>query len=82
MGARAAGRQRRPPPPPPPPLADPSAAWLLQCCCRQRQLINLGLRVPTVAPDTWVAPNAVIVGDVDLYDRVSPERLVWRLQCV
>lgn len=38
---------------------------------RQRQLINLGNRVPTVAPDTWVAPNAVIVGDVDLYERTS-----------
>ncbi|KAI7835796.1 hypothetical protein COHA_010315 [Chlorella ohadii] len=40
---------------------------------RQRQFINLGLRVPTVAPDTWVAPNAVVVGDVDLFDRTS----VW-----
>ena len=39
--------------------------------CRQRQFIALGNRVPTAAPDTWVAPNAVIVGDVDLYDRVG-----------
>ncbi|PSC72532.1 Gamma carbonic anhydrase-like mitochondrial [Micractinium conductrix] len=38
---------------------------------RQRQFIALGNRVPTAAPDTWVAPNAVIVGDVDLYDRTS-----------
>ena len=38
---------------------------------RTRQLINLGQRVPTLAPDTWIAPNAVIVGDVDLYERVS-----------
>ncbi len=38
--------------------------------CRQRQLIILGNRVPTVAPDTWIAPNAVVVGDVDLYEKV------------
>lgn len=37
---------------------------------RTRQLVNLGLRVPTLAPDTWVAPNAVVVGDVDLFERV------------
>lgn len=37
---------------------------------RQRQLINLGNRVPTLAPDSWVAPNAVLVGDVDVYERV------------
>ncbi len=40
--------------------------------CRQRQFIILGNRVPTAAPDTWVAPNAVVVGDVDLYERVGP----------
>jgi hypothetical protein len=38
--------------------------------CRQRQLIALGNRLPTMAPDTWIAPDAVIIGDVDLYDRV------------
>ncbi|KAL4443528.1 hypothetical protein ABPG75_011265 [Micractinium tetrahymenae] len=38
---------------------------------RQRQFIILGNRVPTTAPDTWVAPNAVVVGDVDLYERTS-----------
>lgn len=38
---------------------------------RQRQFIILGNRVPTAAPDTWVAPNAVVVGDVDLYERTS-----------
>ena len=38
--------------------------------CRQRQFVILGNRVPTTAPDTWVAPNAVVVGDVDLYERV------------
>ena len=37
---------------------------------RQRQQIVLGNRVPTTAPDTWMAPDAVIIGDVDLFDRV------------
>lgn len=39
--------------------------------CRQRQLITLGNRVPVIAPDTWIAPNAVVVGDVDLFDKTS-----------
>ena len=39
--------------------------------CRQRQLLVLGNRVPVLSPDSWVAPNAVVIGDVDLYDRVS-----------
>lgn len=39
--------------------------------CRQRQQIVLGNRVPVLSPDTWVAPNAVVVGDVDLFDKVS-----------
>jgi carbonic anhydrase/acetyltransferase-like protein (isoleucine patch superfamily) len=39
--------------------------------CRQRQQIVLGNRVPVLSPDTWVAPNAVIGGDVDLFDKVS-----------
>eukprot|EP00891_Asterochloris_glomerata_P001806 jgi/Astpho2/1806/e_gw1.00037.15.1_t len=39
--------------------------------CRQRQLICLGNRVPELLPDAWVAPNAVVVGDVDLFDKVS-----------
>lgn len=38
--------------------------------CRQRSLVPLGPRVPTLSPDAWVAPNAVVVGDVDLYDQV------------
>lgn len=37
---------------------------------RQRQLIALGSRMPTLAPDTWLAPDVVVIGDVDLYDRV------------
>ena len=38
--------------------------------CRQRQLIVLGNRVPELAPDSWVAPNAVVIGDVDIFDKV------------
>lgn len=41
--------------------------------CRQRNEIVLGSRIPVRAPDAWVAPSAVIIGDVDLYERVS----VW-----
>ncbi|CAL5222609.1 g5002 [Coccomyxa viridis] len=37
----------------------------------QRQLLVLGNRVPVLAPDSWVAPNAVVIGDVDLFDKVS-----------
>lgn len=37
----------------------------------QRSQVVLGDRVPSIAPDAWVAPNAVIVGDVDLHDSVS-----------
>ena len=44
--------------------------------CRQRQLICLGTRVPELLPDAWVAPNAVVVGDVDLFDKV---RVVERM---
>ena len=40
--------------------------------CRQRNIVTLGNRYPVLSPDVWIAPNAVIVGDVDLYDRVSP----------
>ncbi|BDA41489.1 Gamma carbonic anhydrase-like 1, mitochondrial [Coccomyxa sp. Obi] len=39
--------------------------------CRQRQLLVLGNRVPVLAPDSWVAPNAVVIGDVDIFDQVS-----------
>ena len=40
--------------------------------CRQRSRIVLGSRVPYVASDVYVAPNAIVVGDVDMFDRVSP----------
>jgi carbonic anhydrase/acetyltransferase-like protein (isoleucine patch superfamily) len=44
---------------------------------RQRQKINLENRVVTTSPDSWVAPSAVLVGDVDLFERVS----IWH-NCV
>jgi len=37
----------------------------------------LGNRVVTLAPDTWVARSAVLVGDVDLFEQVS----IWH-NCV
>ena len=44
---------------------------------RQRQIMHLGNRVVTLAPDSWCAPSAVLVGDVDLYEQVS----IWH-NCV
>ena len=41
--------------------------------CRQRQLVPLGFREPILAPDTWIAPNAVCIGDCDLFDKVRAE---------
>ena len=38
--------------------------------CRQRNLLPILDRVPFIQADTWVAPNAVVAGDVDLYDKV------------
>ena len=40
---------------------------------RSRQIIPLGNRVPTVAVDAFVAPNATLVGDVRVCDKAS----VW-----
>lgn len=42
---------------------------------RQRQIIPLGLRRPSVCADTWIAPDAVLIGDCNLWDRVSDVRL-------
>ena len=39
--------------------------------CRQRTIVVLEDKMPSLAPDAWVAPNAVVVGDVDLGDGVS-----------
>jgi hypothetical protein len=44
-----------------------SEEWYL----RQRKIMPLGNRIPHWSADAWVAPNAVVVGDVDLLDRVG-----------
>lgn len=46
---------------------DVDDAWYL----RQRNQITLGNRHPNPAEGAWVSPSAVVVGDVDLYDKVS-----------
>ena len=51
-------------------------AYALKCCrirqkCWRKLRFCIALQIPVVSPDTWVAPNAVVVGDVDLFDRVS-----------
>lgn len=38
--------------------------------CRHRTELTLGDRVPLLAPDAFVAPSAIVIGDVDLYDNV------------
>lgn len=48
-------------------VKDISEEWYL----RQRKTIPLGNRIPHSSADAWVAPNAVVVGDVDLLDRTS-----------
>lgn len=42
----------------------------LEPYCRQRTRLVLGERVPILAPDAFVAPSAVLIGDVDLYNKV------------
>ena len=37
---------------------------------RQRNLLPIMDKVPWIQPDTWVAPNAVVTGNVDIYDKV------------
>jgi hypothetical protein len=48
-------------------VRDISEEWYL----RQRRSMPLGNRIPHSAADAWIAPNAVVVGDVDLLDRVG-----------
>ena len=43
--------------------------------CRQRSVLVLGSRIPFLAPDAWVAPNAIVVGDVDLFNQARPAAL-------
>mmetsp|Transcript_8919 Transcript_8919/g.19023 ORF Transcript_8919/g.19023 Transcript_8919/m.19023 type:complete len:282 (-) Transcript_8919:609-1454(-) len=38
---------------------------------RQRPIMPLLDKVPFYQADTWVAPNAVVIGDVDIYDKVA-----------
>lgn len=38
--------------------------------CRQRKVIALGNRVPAIAACAYIAPSAVVVGDVDIMDGV------------
>lgn len=38
---------------------------------RQRTTIELGPRVPHIAGDAFIAPNASVIGDVDIFDGVS-----------
>lgn len=38
---------------------------------RQRSAMTLGNRYPSLPDDLWIAPNAVIVGDVDFHNYVS-----------
>ena len=38
---------------------------------RQRPKLSLLDKTPWTQPDTWIAPNAVVAGDVDIYDQVN-----------
>lgn len=38
---------------------------------RQRPIISLLDKTPWTQGDTWIAPNAVVAGDVDIYDEVA-----------
>ena len=33
---------------------------------RHRQIMNLETKMPTIAHDSWVAPNATVIGQVEL----------------
>lgn len=36
--------------------------------CRQRKILPVGVRVPAIRNDAYVAPSAVVAGDVDIFD--------------
>lgn len=38
---------------------------------RQRNVLSILDKTPWTQPCTWIAPNAVVAGDVDIYDRVA-----------
>lgn len=44
---------------------------------RQRSVLPLEDRVPEASPDSWVAPSAIVVGDVDLFDKASAHPSSW-----
>lgn len=37
---------------------------------RQRSIVPLEDLVPETSPDSWVAPSATVIGDVDIGDKV------------
>jgi gamma-carbonic anhydrase len=60
-------------PPPPPSAAAPEADRVRWDYRGQRQLVPLGQWMPKVAVDAYVAPEAVLAGQVTVYDGAS----VW-----
>jgi hypothetical protein len=43
--------------------------------CRQRNEMHIGPRYPAVAQNAYIAPSAVVVGDVDIMDGVRATKL-------
>lgn len=39
--------------------------------CRQRNKLPIGPRYPAIAQNAYIAPSAVVIGDVDILDSVS-----------
>ena len=53
------------------PLSEPDLLPLeKEPYCRHRTELVLGEKVPVLAPDAFVAPSAVLIGDVDIYNKV------------
>lgn len=38
--------------------------------CRQRNIVPIGPRYPAIAQNAYIAPSAVVIGDVDVLDSV------------
>jgi gamma-carbonic anhydrase len=49
--------------------------------CRQRKVLRLGPRFPAIASDAYIAPSAVVVGDVDIADAVRPPLVLRIYDC-
>lgn len=45
---------------------------------RQRNVMPVLDKVPWIQPDTWIAPNALVIGDVDIYDKVYMGMDTWK----